>query len=312
MPPEFAPEFANISVIMPAYQAVDTIGRTLASITTQTLKPREVIIVDDGSEDGTFEKAESLGPEMGGIGLKVIRQDHQGAGAARNRAIAESNQPYLAFLDADDEWLPEKLERSMAFMEGSDFVLVAHDYITGEGDQAVHHDCVRRFKETQDPFIGLYRKGYIPSSSVVTRRDAVVSVGGFDPSLANAQDFDLWLALLREPETPFLVFGEPLLRYHITPGGIMSHTNRRLHCTLEIALRYFPDLESRPGSALLNLWFRILALHREAFRAHRKRGNITNLLLTAGLFPFRILGMTIKALFLLPTQRRDFLSAHDG
>ncbi len=303
-----SPEFADVSVIVAAYQAAGTVARTLQSIAAQTLKPREAVVVDDGSTDGTAEAAEAEAPRMNGIRLRVFRtDDNRGAGAARNRAIAESTEPWLAFLDADDEWLPEKLERTISHLEGTDRVLAAHDYWTGEGETARHHECEKRFRESPYPFVGLYRKGYIPSCSVVARRDAVVAAGGFDPGLRNAQDFDLWLTMLRQPGTPFLVFGEPLLRYHPGPGGIMSHTSRRLRCGMAIAVRYFPDLKSRPGSALMSLWYRIAALHGEAVSAYGARGNIFRVILTAGLFPFRFLKMTLACLTPPSAPRGRFL-----
>lgn len=308
MASETAPKFAGVSVIVAAYQASGTIQRTLQSIVRQTLKPREVVVVDDGSTDGTFQAAEAEAPDMGGIDLRVFRtEENLGAGAARNRAIEESAEPILAFLDADDEWLPGKLERSLAVLNDSGAVLVAHDYLTGTGDEARQHNCERRFLDSDDPFIGLYRKGYIPSSSVVTRLDAVLAAGGFDPGLRNAQDFDLWLTMLRQPGTPFLVFGEPLLRYHPGPGGIMSHTSRRLRCGMAIAVRYFPDLKSRPGSALMSLWYRIAALHGEAVSAYGARRNIFRVILTAGLFPFRFLMVTLACLTPPSAPRSRFL-----
>ena len=305
---EPAPEFADVSVIVAAYQAAGTICRTLRSIAGQTLKPREVVVVDDGSTDGTFQAAEAEAPNMKGIELRVFKtEENYGAGAARNRAIAESREPSLAFLDADDEWLPEKLERSLHFLEGSDYVLVAHDYWTGEGKDAQHHGCEQRFREADDPFVGLYRKGYIPSCSVVAKREAVLAAGGFDPALRNAQDFDLWLAMLRNPEYRFLVFGEPLLLYHPGPGGIMSHTERRLQCSMAIARRYYPDLKTRPGSALASLWFRIAALHGEAATTLCRQGNIAGLLFAFGLFPFRLLTVTLQCLLAEPAPRGPFL-----
>ncbi len=303
------PGKTDVSVIVAAYLAAGTIERTLSSIAAQTLKPLEVVVVDDGSTDGTFEVAKACAPGMNGIELLVFRtEDNQGAGAARNRAIMESTGTFLAFLDADDEWLPEKLERSMSYLEGSDYRLVAHDYWTGENEQAVHHDCEKRFREGRDAFATLYRKGYIPSCSVVARRDAVIAAGGFDPGLRNAQDFDLWLAMLREPGTPFLVFGEPLLRYHITPGGIMSHTQRRLRCGMTIASRYYPDLKSRPGSALISLWFRVAALHLEAMRAYGARADVAGFLRTLAAVPLQLLTTTLQCLVTRPAQRGPFLS----
>ncbi|MDA1091608.1 MAG: glycosyltransferase family 2 protein [Proteobacteria bacterium] len=306
---DIAPGFTNVSVIVAAYQAADTIARTLASISGQTLKPKEVVVVDDGSTDGTFAAAELQAPNMNGIELRVFRtEENLGAGAARNRAIEEATGAYLAFLDADDEWLPKKLERSLTHLDGSDFILVAHDYVTGEGEAAQHHDCVSRFQETSDPFIGLYRKGYIPSCSVVAERHAVINAGGFDPALRNAQDFDLWLAMLRQPGTPFLVFGEPLLCYHVSASGIMSHTDRRLECCLKIARRYIPDLKQRSGAGVLDLWFRIAALHIEAICAFGKRRAIPGLLLTMVKLPISLLTMTIFYFVGSPQPRGHFLA----
>jgi len=294
---EPTPRFADVSVIVAAYQAAGTIGRALMSIAGQTVKPKEVVVVDDGSTDGTREAAEACAPDMQGIRLKVLRtEDNRGAGAARNRATAESSQPILAFLDADDEWLPAKLKRSLAVFDEGGPVLVAHDYLTSDGERQRHHHCERRFLEGADPFVQLYRKGYIASCSVVARRDAVIAAGGFDEGLRNAQDFDLWLAMLRKPGTRFRVFGEALLRYHATPGGIMSHTWRRLRCGLSIAARYLPDLKHRPGSPYMSLWYRITALHQEAIRAFGAKGEIGNLLVTAAVLPVNLIAVTLRCL----------------
>jgi glycosyltransferase involved in cell wall biosynthesis len=120
---------ADVSVIIPAYRASRSIKRALTSIAAQSIKPREVIVVDDGSDDGTYEEARTAGSEMGElkIDLIVIRQPHAGAGAARNRAIAQAVGRYVAFLDADDEWLPTKLERSLPYFDDPGVVLVAHN-----------------------------------------------------------------------------------------------------------------------------------------------------------------------------------------
>jgi glycosyltransferase involved in cell wall biosynthesis len=307
---DLAPGFADVSVIVAAYQAAGTVARTLASIVAQTLKPFEVVVSDDGSTDGTFEAAQAYEPRMNGIRIRIVRSEtNQGAGAARNRAIGETSATYLAFLDADDEWLPEKLERSMAHLTGSDYCLVAHDYWTGEGDAAVHHDCQARFREGGDAFAALYRKGYIPSCSVVAPRQRVIAAGGFDPGLRNAQDFDLWLAMTRDPAVTFLVFGEPLLRYHMGEGGIMSHTARRLKCCLKIARRYMPDLKRRAGPGLPSVWFRTTALYLEAVRAYGQKGKSVRLLLTALALPFSLLAMTTFYFLATPPPRGRYLQS---
>ena len=274
MPPEDAAPGADVSVIMPAYRAAATIRRALASVAGQTLKPLEAIVVDDGSDDATEEAAKACAGLMEGVALKVLGQPNRGAGAARNRALGEARARYVAFLDADDEWLPAKLERSMAHLIGTENVLVAHDgWIVRDGGETLNA-CARRFRQGADPFVELYRKGYIDTCSVVARLDAVLAAGGFDEGLLNAQDFDLWLALLKVPGTPFAVFDEPLVRYHAGEAGIMGHTERRLACCLEIARRHAPALRRRPGSPLVSLGYRVLALHVEAMKAHRARGRL--------------------------------------
>ncbi len=288
MPPEKAP----VSVIVPAYRAASTIRRALMSVAGQTIKPDEVIVVDDGSDDGTHEAALACRDDMAGMELKVIRQPNMGAGAARNRAIKEATRPILAFLDADDEWLPEKLERSLARMEGTDHVLVAHNGWIVEDGQKTLIDGARRFSEGGNAFHSLYRKGYIDTCTVLARRDAVIAAGGFDETLPNAQDFQLWLAMCREPGATFEVFDEVLSIYHVTSGGIMSHTASRLRCCLEVALRHAPDLKHHPGSALASLWFRVIAVHYEAMKAYRSTGRTGKALIILVEAPVQLLILT--------------------
>jgi hypothetical protein len=87
----------------------------------------------------------------------------------------------------------------------------------------------------------------------------------------------------------------------------MSHTERRLQCGLEIAVRYFPDLKARPGVALMSLWFRVIALHREAVHAYGAKGELGRALLTAGLLPVHILTTTLACFFAVPDARGTFL-----
>jgi glycosyltransferase involved in cell wall biosynthesis len=288
---------ADVTVIVPAYRAAATIGRALASVAAQTLPPRAAVVVDDGSPDDTFGKAEAMRPRMAAVDLKVIRQVNEGPGAARNRALAEATTEYVAFLDADDEWLPEKIERSMAKIESGGYVLVAHDSLEVRDGRETRLDCAARFRAHADaPFVGLYRRGFIDTSTVVARRNAVMAAGGFDTTLANGQDFALWLAMLARPDARFLVFDEVLSRYHITSGSIMSHVERRRRCCMTIARRYVPALRDHPGSPLASLWFRTLAVHREAAAAHARRGAWLHALRTVALGPFNLVAASVAYL----------------
>ncbi|GEM_PF-513677 len=290
-------KFVDVSVIIPAYRAAQTIERALRSIAQQTRSPREIVIVDDGSDDDTAKIARSFADMVAPSALRIVTQPNLGAGAARNRALAEATQPLVAFLDADDEWLPEKLERSVAEMNAGDYVLVAHDYldVTPSGDEVC--DCRQRFLAPPDPWIQLYRRGYIPSCSVVAKRDAVLNVGGFDESLRNAQDFDLWLRLLENRNAKFTLFPSALLRYHHTAGGIMSFTERRLACCEAIAVRHLKGVRRRGGSVMFELAFRMAAIHAEAFQTYRSAGNRRNALKTLILLPLRFLRAALNGAF---------------
>lgn len=270
---------APVSVIIPALNAAETIERALRSVASQTLQPTQVIIVDDGSSDQTKEKALGCRDFMDGINFDVICQENAGAGAARNHGVSMADQPYIAFLDADDEWLPKKLERSMGVIEEGGFDLIAHDFVA-------HHDGIDQlvsashyFSRTEEPLTELYIRGYIPSITVVARRDLIKSVSGFDDTLPNAQDFDLWLAMLLQPGVRFTVFDEPLARYRQGPTGIMSHTERRLSCCLRIARRYASQFSLNAHIT------RILAVHKEALAAHFANKKW----LLAASIPFRLL-----------------------
>ena len=95
----------------------------------------------------------------------------------------------------------------------------------------------------------------------------VAAAGGFDESLRNAQDFDLWLKLLAEPTARFTLFGEPLARYHHVEGSIMSHTDRRIACCRTVAVRHLPALKRRGASGMSNLWRRLALVYLEAANA---------------------------------------------
>jgi glycosyltransferase involved in cell wall biosynthesis len=299
------PDFADVTVIVPAWRAAKTIDRALDSIAAQTLKPRAVVVVDDGSPDDTFSKARAWRDRFNGIRLVVLRQDNAGPGAARNRALAEARTEFVAFLDADDEWLPEKLARSMACMKSGDYVLVAHDSVEVDGDRVMPIDCARRFRAAgATPYVGLYRRGFIDTATVLARTDVVRAAGGFDATLPNGQDFALWLAMLADPGARFLVFDEALSRYHRTPGSVMSHIDRRRRCCMAIARRHVFDLRRHPGLPLASLWFRTVAVHKEAFDAHRARNDMIAAMRTLLALPANLIAASAAYLFGRPPALR--------
>ena len=267
--------FADVSVITPAYNARATIARTLASIAAQTLRPREVIVVDDGSTDDTVAVAEGFAPRMQGIALKILRQENQGAGVARNRAIRAASGTWLAFLDADDEWLPAKLERCMAELARHGADMAVHDYIRVENGNSRTIDCARHCPPGTDPFVAQLVYGFISSTTVVVRRDRVCHVGGFDPGLRSGHDYELWLALLAEPGTRFCMIPEALSRYHVTPGGITGNVALRRTTSLVALSRHWPSLKNRVAVPSIIASTRAVIIHLQAAGMNRNAGRLS-------------------------------------
>lgn len=253
----------EVSVIVPAWRAAGTIGRALASVAAQTRRPAQVVVCDDGSEDATFAAAQAWSDRLAvrGIALVVLRQPNLGAGAARNRCLEAATGEFVAFLDADDEWLPTKLERSLAQLT-ADRGFVGHDMLVGEQRM----DCARHFRAARDPFAALFVRGFVATSTVVARLSAVREAGCFDPGLRSGQDYDLWLGIAARHR--FAIFPEALTRYHVTPGSITSNTAKRRQCNMTILCRHLPTLR-RPLVPALK---RLAVIHAESLAVHRARG----------------------------------------
>lgn len=300
--------FADVSVVMPAYNNADTVGRALASIAAQSVRPREVIVVDDGSQDGTVAAVQAMAGAMNGVALRMFRQRNNGAGAARNRAIAEANGMWLAFLDADDEWLPAKLQRSLEETDVAGLVMSSHNLLAIDVDGEHGIDSRARYLcNPGDPYRTLFLRGFISSSTVMVRRDAVVAAGGFDAGLRSAQDYELWLAVLAKAGGRFVTFADALLRYTLAPAGITSLIDRKYACSLAILRRHMGVLRRLPGPVFVPLLMRIVIIHHEAVSGHRARGNYLKAAFYLALVPVR----AVQMLALLPFatgNRPNFLA----
>jgi glycosyltransferase involved in cell wall biosynthesis len=312
MNPDPSQALADVSVVMPAYNSGKTIGRALASIAAQTVRPAEVIVVDDGSTDDTIAQVKAMADRLGGIRLRLFTQPNRGAGAARNRAVAAARGTWLAFLDSDDEWLPEKLNRSLAETVPDGLVMTSHNLINvaPDGTETLNDSRARWLRDPADPYRTLFLRGFISSSTVLVRRDAVVAVGGFDETLRSAQDYELWLAVLAGAEGRFRTFADPLLRYTLAPEGITSRIGRKVACSLAILRRHMGLLRRRPGPVLVPVILRAAIIHYEAISGHRARGERLAALGQLIRFPVRLVGLLARLPF-ADGARPDFLSRPD-
>jgi len=206
--------FANraCAVIIPAYNAARFVGATLDSVRAQTVRPIEILVVDDGSQDETGRIAEGF-PEA-----RLIRQKNAGVAAARNRGVRETHSEWLAFLDADDLWMPEKLRRQFELAESLEVAAVFCDLHTIDVAGAVmRRPPAPPVSLDMEPL--LMHSETIPqatSSTLLVRRSIFESVGGYDESLATMADWDLLIRL--RSVTTFAYVPEKLVAYRRYPG----------------------------------------------------------------------------------------------
>ncbi len=203
-----------MSVVIPAYNAEETIQAALVSVGAQTVAPHEVVVVDDGSSDRTPAVVRGYGP-----GVRLLHQDRQGPSAARNAGIAATSGDLVAFLDADDEWHPEKLERQLRVLDDG-AVVVATDWTRGPF-AAVLPDQV---PVSTVPGTDLLLLNRFQTSTVLARRSALDATGGFDTTLDGVEDWDMWLRMSEVGQVRKLDW--PLVRYRDSPVGVSKALDR--------------------------------------------------------------------------------------
>ena len=195
----------SVSVIIPTFDRAELLPRALLSVLAQSRPADEVIVVDDGSDDRTRELIEVDFPDV-----RLIVQDNQGVSAARNRGVAASSGSWLAFLDSDDEWLPEKLEVQMqAAAANPQFSLIHSDEIWIRRGVRVNQMKKHR-KSGGDIFLDCLPRCVISPSAVLLRRELFDAVGQFDESLPACEDYDLWLRICHQQEVFYI--DKPLLK----------------------------------------------------------------------------------------------------
>lgn len=189
-----------VSVIIPAYEAAAFIAETLDSVFAQTFSDYEVILVNDGSLD--TEELE-LALQSYADRIRYFKQENAGAAVARNQGLQAARGELIAFLDADDLWLPTYLEEQLKFLREHKCDLICADALIF-GDSADAGQTYMEWLMDAAPATGevtfldlVSGERSLITSGVVVRRELILEVGCFDEALRNAQDFDLWLRLAR-------------------------------------------------------------------------------------------------------------------
>jgi len=198
------------SVVIPTFNYGRYIAEAIGSALGQTLRPAEVIVVDDGSTDETAAVVARFGEKV-----RYIRQENAGVSAARNRGVAESTGELISFLDADDIWEPEKLEKQLAIFAADKRIGLVHcgmrEFESNTGETLRVHldgmegDVADELLLWENPAVNA------PGSSVLVSREAFDAAGGFDPRQKCGEDWDFCYRVARRYRVGFVP--EPLVNY---------------------------------------------------------------------------------------------------
>jgi glycosyltransferase involved in cell wall biosynthesis len=202
----------RFSVIVPTYKRTDKLERALESIASQTYSDFELVVVDDNPEQEFRDKVEDI---VGGLKSDfevnlIVNDDSQGVSSARNLGIENASSDYIAFLDDDDEWKPEKLEKEAEAFKQNNYDAV-YSAIEMYRDGEVQ-DIVRKEEKLGIEQI-LERDKLGSPSKVSVKKEVLEEVKGFDEDIPSGEDWDLWIRLI-ENEAEFGYINEPLVRYH--------------------------------------------------------------------------------------------------
>jgi glycosyltransferase involved in cell wall biosynthesis len=232
----------RIAVVIPARNAARFLGDALDSVRAQDLRPAEIVVVDDGSTDGTGAIATAFGH-----GVTCLRAGGVGPAAARNIGVRATASPLVAFLDADDIWLPEKTSRQMMLLAAHpELALVCSDMRTFEGrSQAPRTHFQEQGFNGISAASSIFLFDMIATPTVIVRREILQILGGFDESLTLCSEADLWFRVgLHER---FAAISEPLVmrRYHA--GNITRDAVRLSAAIVQTWERYLgPIIEREP------------------------------------------------------------------
>lgn len=285
-PPHSAegPGTIPLSVVIPAYNRAPLVGRAVASALAQRPHPpAEVIVVDDGSQDGTAEAAEAAGARV------VVHDRNRGEGASRNTGIAAAQHDWIGLLDSDDEWLPELLETLWPHRAGHLLVGGASLSVGGEPPTQRYAGVLgRKPFLLEDPSSLIFPENFIAASGTIVQRRVVADVGGYLP-LKQGADLDLWIRVLERGTG--LVLPAPVVRYHLHDGQVTQDYEAMATAHERIALTY----ADRPWftKALLERWRG--AAHWDTLRRAARRRDAAGVrqeLLALFTHPSRVAGAT--------------------
>jgi len=246
-----------VSVVLPTYNYARFLPESVGSVLSQTYTHYEVIVVDDGSTDNTKDV---LNPFMQKIRYIKLEQN-KGLPVARNTGIQSARGKYVAFIDADDLWLPEKLQTDIEYFETHPEVsMVYSKHINIDEKGRVVNGSVKKQLPSGNVFTQLFsEQNFVIASSVVVRKNVFETTGLFDEQLFNCQDWDLWLRIAFH----FQVAGinKPLVKYRHNPHSLSKNRNNVLKYQKIVIDKIYNKFKDKENGINEKLYKKRLASH---------------------------------------------------
>lgn len=229
-----------VSVVVPTYNREFIVGATLDSILAQTYQSLEIIVVDDGSTDGTRLVLRDYANRNPGR-IIILEQPNAGPATARNRGLRHARGEFIAFLDSDDQWHPEKLEKQIPlFAPGVGLVYCGLEEIDENNNVLSLVMCDPQMRG--DIYPQLLVKNRMTGGTVILRREVLDTIGDFDEGLRAAENWDLWIRISREYKVDFVDL--PLVRYRKHAGGISRDTERMREAAQRVMEKHLGGAEA--------------------------------------------------------------------
>jgi glycosyltransferase involved in cell wall biosynthesis len=262
-----------VSIIIPVHNGELFLYETLCSALSQTYENTEIVLVDDGSTDSSREIALSFGDDV-----QIVGQEKSGSAIARNKGVEVARGDYIAFLDADDLWMRNKLAEQMNSL-GSKCFSYTNAITFGDG---VDREFVK--SEVTKQYSGwIFEKlicgNFITTSSVLLERRLFLDLGGFDPMRKCLMDWPLWLRVARDFEVDWV--SEPLVKYRVHQNSISRQVWRTLRAHEEVLSAIFAENRSDP--TLVKLYHQAYENAYSAVAFNAEIGGNWSCLITASL-----------------------------
>ncbi len=279
---------ARVDVIIPAFNAAHFLPGAIRSVIAQTEQDWRILLVDDGSTDNTRTVLAPFEQELGDR-FTYIYQANAGLPAARNTAIRHSSSPLLALLDADDLWLPRRLEASLASFAGRPEIGLSYGLISRIDAAGEWIDTFAGNGAHSEGWIAPYiymRKIELPCPSLTFRRDSLDVVGLFDETMRATEDRDLWLRIALRFQVAFVP--EVIALYRSSPSSMSGDPDRMLRSQLQFIRKHYGS----PGCGILTRQIALGRAYKQRAEALKSRGK-----------PWAALGSSLHGLALAPLDK---------